>query len=116
MYIFAKTLTGETITHEVENANTIESVKQKIQDNAPDRRQRLIFSGVQLEDCRTLPDYHIQKEATHLVLRLRGGMQIIIRTMTSHILSFNVESTDKIKIEEKLQIPVFQTRLLLSTR
>ena len=75
---FVKTLTGKTLTLECERdgRDTINAVKQKIQDQegTPPEQQILIFSERQLEDGRTLADYEIKAEATlKLVFRLRAG-------------------------------------------
>ncbi|CAJ1976797.1 unnamed protein product [Sphenostylis stenocarpa] len=73
--IIVKTLTGKTITLEGEDGRTA----------AEDGRTAT-------EDGRTATEDNIQEESTpHLRLRLRGGMQMILKPL-SDIITFEVES------------------------
>lgn len=77
MQLFVKTMTGKTVSIEVEAGESIEEVKAKIseKEGIPPEQQRLIFGGQQLEDAKSLEDYGVGDDDTfHLVLRLRGGL------------------------------------------
>ena len=74
--LFVKTLTGKTVSVEVEEGDRIEDVKAKIheKEGIPPEQQRLIFNGKQLDNHKTIGDYDIEEgSSVHMVLRLRGG-------------------------------------------
>ncbi len=125
LQIFIKTLNGDTITIQANSSDKIITIKEKIQkkqDNLLPSHQRLIYGGKPLEDDKTLMDYNIQSEATlHLVVRLKGGQTIYVKTLMGNVFTFEFDENQtlaevKKKIEETENIPVNEQRLFFNNK
>ena len=99
----SRPLTGKTIIFEVDPADSIEMVKQKIQnkEGIPLDQQHLVFAGKQLEDNYTLSDYNVRHKSTlHLAFR---KMQIFVKTLTGKTITLEVDPADSIEnVKQKI--------------
>lgn len=125
MQFFVKTLTGITLSFDIEPSNTIHDLKLLIEYNGGIHAdlQRLVFTGKQLEDDRKLTDYGVQSDSiVHLFLNLKGGgFKVNIQELSENITELNVEASDQIeqvmfKIQDALGIPPDQQRLIFKGR
>ena len=123
MHLFVKTLTDKTIHLNVDSSHTAYEIKVIMicmGEGIPPKQQRLIHAGKQLADDRTMESYGIKEHSTiHLVLRLRGRMQIFVRTLTGKTITLEVEASDtienvKAKVQDKEGIPPDNQKLLFA--
>jgi ubiquitin C len=97
---------SETIRLDVKDLDTIETIKKKIQDNKgiPLEQQRLIFSGRELENLKTLQESNIGMNTTiYLIIRLKP-IQIYIKQLSNETVAFMVTDSHTIaNLKQQIQ-------------
>ncbi|GAB2245586.1 hypothetical protein Droror1_Dr00001079 [Drosera rotundifolia] len=137
MQIYVKNLLGKYLTLDVSHTDTVTAIKSRLEssESVPVRQQRLIYAGRQLEDDRTLADYHIMNKSTlHLVLRLGCGaggaegerdspatMDIYVKNLIGRTVRLIVFPTDTItaiksRLESLESVPVRKQCLIFAGR
>ena len=119
MPIFIKTPAGKKFTIDADQNDTIEIIKNKIQEKEGvlSFQQELRYDDLLLEDGFTLLDYNIHKDTTiNLKIFIHRSLNIFIKTLNGKIISLDVEPTDTInivkeKIEEKIGVPPIQQKM-----
>jgi ubiquitin len=118
------TFYGQVLTLNLTEEESVESVKAKIEskEDIPSDQQLLFFAGQQLEDEKQLSYYRIGVDTTrHLVLRLRDGMKIFVKTLSDKTIEVQVDPGEtieivKVKIHEQEGISPCDQRLLQDGR
>lgn len=121
MQVFIKTLTNDFVI-EVEENDTVERLKTRILEKhgIPPERQRLIFSGRELDNLKHLVDYRIHNNSfLHLAVRLCGGVQIFVKPLSGERVDINAELLDtgklvKIKVHDSMGIPPEHQKLIFA--
>ncbi len=124
MQIFVRKIgIKDVITLDVESSDTIKSIKEKIniKEGISPEKQKLICSGKNLVDNKTLEDYKIENESTFYLFYKDIKIFIHIFLCDKEIMKtieLYVESKDTIldikkQINDKERIPIEQQKLLL---
>ena len=126
MQIFVRNLSGKTITLEVDNSDTVESAKCKIEDKdgLPVNRQCLVYGGREMQNDKRLGEYHVRRASTlhlYMCLSCTGAMQVHVKTPSGKTISIEVWREDTIEtvkraIQAQIGVPVDQQRLSLCGR
>ena len=118
--VFVRALTGKTISIQTNIDDKVMHFKSLIyeKEGIPPDQQRILSGGRSLRDDKSLNDYGIYSGSTvDLSLRLFGGMQIFVKTLTGKVIAFNVSESDLVenlraKIQDKEGIPPDRQRLI----
>lgn len=96
-YLNVELPSGETIALDVESGDSIDNVKQKVQNAAgvSATEQYLYYGGKFLNNGRTLADYNIQKESTLLVASEEKGVPNGVRLTEESATGIAIELTEK---------------------
>ena len=114
MQIRVETATKEVLTLDVVSFETIETIKERIEEikGIPTEELHLFFQGKKLQDNRNLEHYDIEHQST-LLLKIGKSMTIFVQTATGKPVAIDVLPTDTIA---DVKAQVFEKRGIVSAQ